>query len=78
MAQSATLPPQEPPALILSLSHARRRSAPEALHVAPADVAEIPLSIEFVGLSAEAQCRALSGWPGAKRFFLVAETSKAG
>jgi hypothetical protein len=77
MAQSATLPPQEPPALVLSLSRARRHSAPAPLRIAPADAPEEPLSVEFVGLSPEAQRRALAGWPGARRFCLVTGTSKA-
>lgn len=78
MAQSASVPPsQNPPALLLSLSHARARSAHEPLHIAPADAPETPLDIEFVGISVEEQCRALAGWPGAKRFYLVAKTSKA-
>lgn len=78
MARSATLPPQDPPALVLSLSRARRPSAPAPLHIAPPDAPEESLSIEFVGLSDDAQRRALAGWPGARRFCLVTdETSKA-
>jgi hypothetical protein len=47
------------------------------LHLGPPDAPEEPLAIEFVGLSHEAQRRALAGWPGAKRFYLATETSKA-
>jgi hypothetical protein len=78
MAASATLPPEQPPGLVLSLSAARRSHAPEPLRIAPADAPEIPLSIEFVGLSLDAQRRALAGWPGARRFYLVTESGKAG
>jgi hypothetical protein len=55
---------------VLSLAAARRR-APRPLKIAPASEPELPLAIEFVGISTEQQLKALSGWPGAKRFSLT-------
>jgi hypothetical protein len=38
--------------------------------VNPVDEPEVPLEIEFVGLSEEEQLRALAAFPGGKRFTL--------
>lgn len=77
MARSATLPPaQQPPAKVLSILGRRPTSRP-TLRLPPISAPEEPLLIEFVGLSPEAQQRALSGWPGAMRFSLLTAQPRA-
>jgi hypothetical protein len=78
MAQSATLPPSNPPsAIILSLARARRASEAASRVVSPLDAPEVPLVVEFVGLSEDQQRRALAGWPGGQRFRLATPPGKA-
>jgi hypothetical protein len=43
--------------------------------IAPMSDPEEPLAVEFVGLTPEEQRRALTGWPGARRFALVERTA---
>jgi hypothetical protein len=63
-----------PPAIARGL---RRRST--GLYVGEVgriDGEEVPLGVEFVGLSESEQRRALAAFPGGKRFYLVTERAR--
>jgi hypothetical protein len=62
------------PRLWLAADHGMRLPAPRE-RVAPIDMPEVPLEIEFEGLTLEEQHAALAGFPGGRRFVLVADNS---
>jgi len=49
------------------------RLPPPRDQIAPIDMPEVPLEIEFEGLTLEEQRAALAGFPGGRRFVLVAD-----
>ena len=61
--------------LWLAADHGVRLPPPRE-RIAPIDMPEVPLEIEFEGLSLEEQRAALSGFPGGRRFVLVADNGK--
>ena len=52
------------------------RLSPPRERVTPVDEPELPLEIEFEGLTLEEQRAALAGFPGGRRFVLVADNSR--
>jgi hypothetical protein len=64
------------PQLWLAADRGARLSPPRE-RVAPVDKPELPLEIEFEGLTLEEQRAALAGFPGGRRFVLVADNSRA-
>jgi hypothetical protein len=60
------------PRLWLATDDGVRLSPPREC-IAPVDMPEVPLEIEFEGLTLEEQRAALAGFPGGRRFVLVAD-----
>jgi hypothetical protein len=57
--------------LWLAAANGVRLTPPQ--RVAPAEFPELPLEIEFEGLTLEEQRAALAAFPGGRRFFLTAD-----
>lgn len=63
------------PRLWLAADEGVRLQAPREV-VAPLDMPEVPLEIEFEGLTLEEQRAALAGFPGGRRFVLVVDNAR--
>jgi hypothetical protein len=59
------------PQLWLAADEGVRLPPPRGLEVAPIDRPELPLEVEFEGLTLEEQRAALAAFPGGRRFVLI-------